>query len=251
MRSRPAPLTPKDPALMSSDPAPCPSALIVAHGSPSEPQQQEDALAALAARVADHMPGWQISSATLACKDRFDEETARLGAPLIFPFFMAEGYFTRRVLATKAKALGLTMRAPFGVIPALEDVAEATLRAHIARNGWQIAETALLVAAHGSAVSTTSRNSALNFADRMQARCGFRRAATGFVEEPPFLADAARDLGPHSLCLTHFALRSGHVQEDLPEAFATAGFTGTVLPPMIEWPETPRLIADALTCEQG
>lgn len=231
---------------MPTPAAPGPTALIVAHGSPSDQQGQERALADLAARVAGHMPGWQLSSATLSCKGRFEEECARLGTPLIYPFFMAEGYFTRNVLAQKSADLGLTMLPPFGVDPALEDVAEAALRDRLGALGWQAAETDLLIAAHGSAVSKTSRNSALSFAKKMAARCGFRSIATGYVEEPPFLADAARGLGAQSICLAHFALRSGHVAVDLPEAFEAANFRGPVLPPMIEWPETPGLIANSL-----
>ena len=230
---------------MPSTSAPNRTALIVAHGSPSEPREQESALADLAARAAEHMPGWQVSSATLACKGRVEEECARLGSPLIYPFFMAEGYFTRKVLAEKANGLGLTMLAPFGVDPALEKIAETLLRDRLEGLGWRAGDTALLVAAHGSAVSKTSRISALSFAEKMMTRCHFRSVATGYVEEEPFLADAARNLGEQSICLTHFALRSGHVQVDLPEAFEAAGFEGVILPPMIEWPETPRLIADA------
>lgn len=231
---------------MPSPTAPGPTALIVAHGSPSDPEGQEHALADLAARAAEHMPGWQISSATLACKGRFEAECARLGTPLIYPFFMAEGYFTRNVLAQKSAGLGLTMLAPFGVDPALEEVAEKVLRDRLGTLGWRIAETDLLIAAHGSAVSKTSRNSALSFAEKMMTRCSFRSVATGYVEEPPFLADAAREFGEQSVCLAHFALRSGHVEIDVPEALDAATFRGPVLPPMIEWPETPRLIAGSL-----
>ncbi|WP_116598771.1 sirohydrochlorin chelatase [Primorskyibacter marinus] len=223
-----------------------PTALIVAHGSPSDPDGQERALADLAARAAAHLPGWQVSSATLACKGRLEEECARLGTPMIYPFFMAEGYFTRNVLAQKSADLGLTMLPPFGVDPALEDVAETVLRDRLRALGWEVAETDLLIAAHGSAVSKTSRNSAQRFAKEMMARCGFLSVATGYVEEPPFLADAARGLGAQSICLAHFALRSGHVEVDLPEAFEVARFRGPVLPPMIEWPETPGLIANSL-----
>lgn len=81
------------------------SALIVAHGSPSDPDPQEAALQALAQAVAAHLPGWQVRGATLAAEGAFDAGVAALEAPLIYPFFMARGYFTGRVLAGKAEAL--------------------------------------------------------------------------------------------------------------------------------------------------
>jgi sirohydrochlorin ferrochelatase len=230
--------------------SPIPSAILVAHGSPSSPQEQETALSQLAARAATHLPGWQVSSATLACKGRFEEETARLDNPLVYPFFMAEGWFTSKVLAEKCADRGLTMLAPFGVDPALEDVAEQVLRGRLTELGWDLQDTALLVAAHGSAVSKTSRNSARDFAQKLMDRCHFRIVQTGYVEEPPYLVDAAHGLGEKSICLAHFALRSGHVQEDLPQAFKIAGFRGPVLAPMIEWPETAGVISRGLLTAQ-
>ncbi len=59
---------------------------------------------------------------------------------------------------------------------------------------------------------------------------------TGFVEETPSLADAARDLTP-AICLPFFALRAGHVVDDVPAALAEAGFTGPLLPAIGEHPK--------------
>lgn len=90
------------------------TAILVAHGSPSDPGSQEAALRALASQVQTHMSGWRIGSATLAAKGRFEDEIETLGAPLIYPYFMAKGWFTGQVLAKKARGLGLTMLEPFG-----------------------------------------------------------------------------------------------------------------------------------------
>jgi sirohydrochlorin ferrochelatase len=80
---------------------------------------------------------------------------------------------------------------------------------------------------------------------QMQARTRFARVVAGFVEEPPYLADAARDLGP-AVCLPFFALRAGHVETDVPEALAAAAFDGPLLPEIGAHPDVPALIADAL-----
>jgi sirohydrochlorin ferrochelatase len=79
----------------------------------------------------------------------------------------------------------------------------------------------------------------------LSARCDFARVEVGFVEEAPFLVDAARGLG-QALCLPLFALRAGHVVDDLPEALAAAGFAGPLLPPIGEHAAVPALLAAAL-----
>ncbi|MBA86331.1 cobalamin biosynthesis protein CbiX [Thalassobius sp. S69A] len=221
------------------------SAILVAHGSPSDPETQENALQALAAKVQAHLPGWQVRGATLAAKGALETAIEAMNTPLIYPFFMAEGYFTNRILAPKSQAAGLTQLAPFGVEPALTDCAEATLRGVLQAQGWQAEDTALLMAAHGSAVSRTSADSTHAMQAQLSRRLPFRTTRAGFIEEPPFVQDQARDLG-QAICLCYFALNAGHMLEDMPEALDTAAFTGPVLPAMIDWPQVPALIADSL-----
>ena len=48
------------------------------------------------------------------------------------------------------------------------------------------------------------------------------------------------------ICLPFFALRAGHVENDIPEALADAGFTGPLLPAIGEHPCVPKLIAASL-----
>ncbi|MCB1372036.1 MAG: cobalamin biosynthesis protein CbiX, partial [Rhodobacteraceae bacterium] len=67
----------------------------------------------------------------------------------------------------------------------------------------------------------------------------------GFVDEEPRLAVAARLPGP-ALCLPFFAARNSHVEVDLPEALAEAGFPGPILPPVGTDAAVPRIIADGL-----
>ncbi|MCR8549483.1 CbiX/SirB N-terminal domain-containing protein [Salipiger sp. P9] len=221
------------------------SALIVAHGSPSDPETQEAALRALAARVAARMDGWRIEGATLAAKGRLEAAIEELSAPLIYPFFMARGWFTGQVLAKKARALGLRMLDPFGVEPDLVTCALRELRALLALHGWRPDETALVVAAHGSAVSRTSADSAYGFARALHAGLGLTTTRTGFIEQPPFLKDVAQGLG-QAICLPYFAQESGHMEDDVPAALAAAGFNGPMLPPFIAWVDTPALIADSI-----
>ncbi|HEX9858577.1 MAG TPA: CbiX/SirB N-terminal domain-containing protein [Paracoccaceae bacterium] len=222
-----------------------PGALIVAHGSPADPLPQEAALAALAARVAALLPGWRVAGATLAAEGALAAALAKAPQALIYPFFMAEGWFTRSTLPRRLGAAAARQLPAFGSDPALPD-----LMAQVALEGAQAAglvpaRTTLLIAAHGSQVSRASATITRAVADDLAARGLFAAVRVGFVEEAPFLADAARGLHP-ALCLPFFALRAGHVETDVPEALAAAGFAGPLLPAIGEHPAVAGLIAAAL-----
>jgi len=49
------------------------------------------------------------------------------------------------------------------------------------------------------------------------------------------------------VCLPFFALRAGHVSQDVPQALAQAGFRGPLLAPIGEHAGVPRVIAAGLS----
>jgi sirohydrochlorin ferrochelatase len=112
-------------------------------------------------------------------------------------------------------------------------------------SGITPADSALLVAAHGSKVSRTSADSTHAMVAALGPLTGFGHILAGFVEEAPFLADQARSL-TQGICLPFFALEAGHVVGDIPEAMEEAGFVGPILPPIGQHPDVPKLIAEAL-----
>jgi sirohydrochlorin ferrochelatase len=226
-------------------------ALIVAHGAPADPAPQEVVLQALAAATAPHLPtGWRIRGATLAAEGALEAALQGLHAPLIYPFFMAEGFFTGTLLPRRlaeAGATGAQQIAPFGIDPALPKL---MARVALAAADKAPSATNLLVAAHGSKVSRTSADSTHAMVAHLGPLTGFNRILAGFVEEAPFLADQARALGA-GICLPFFALEAGHVIGDIPEAMEEAGFQGPILPPIGQHPEVPALIAAALIRAAG
>lgn len=223
-------------------------ALIIAHGAPKDPMPQEAALKALAVRVAMWLPGWQVRGATLAAPGALEAALSGLHAPLIYPFFMAEGWFTRKALPKRLGAAGagaLCQMPAFGTdagIPAL--MLEAALTAASAA-GLEPHATTLLIAAHGSKGAPASYEITEKVAQILRQQRSFAHVTTGYIEQPPFLAERAAGLGP-AICLPFFALRAGHVAEDLPEALAQAGFTGPLLPAIGENAQVARLIATVL-----
>jgi sirohydrochlorin ferrochelatase len=203
-------------------------------------------LQALAAATAPHLPeGWRIRGATLAAEGALEQALDGLTNPLIYPFFMAEGFFTGTLLPRRLSAAGATTArqiAPFGVDP---DLPALMARVALAAADGTAAQTNLLIAAHGSKVSRTSADSTHAMVAALGPLTGFNRIIAGFVEEAPFLADQARDLG-HGICLPFFALEAGHVIGDIPDALEEAGFQGPILPPIGQHPDVPALIAAAL-----
>ncbi|MCA1296771.1 CbiX/SirB N-terminal domain-containing protein [Stappia indica] len=225
------------------------AAVIVAHGSPKDPEPQERALTALAARVATRVPGLTVRGATLAADGALEAALDGLDAPLVYPFFMADGWFTRKQLPRRLAAAGQNgarCLAPFGADPALIDLLVRTALDTARAAGLSPANTTLVLAAHGSGRHSSSDVTAHDSARALSARGHFRQVVTGFIEQPPFLADVTRRAGP-ALCLPFFSLRAGHVLDDIPGALADAGFDGPVLPPIGLHGDVPGLIAATLT----
>lgn len=225
-----------------------PSALLVAHGYPSQPAPPEAFMQRLGAAVGAHLPGWQLRGATLAAPGALEQALQGLDAPLIYPFFMAEGWFTKTVLPqslAQAGRAGLRQLPAFGSDPGLGALIAGQVQAACAAQGWRVQESALLLAAHGSQRARASALGAQAMAAQLAQLLALRDIRCGFVEEALFLADAARGMG-QAVCLPFFALAASHVLEDIPAAMAEAGFAGPILPPIGAAPAVPALIAAAL-----
>lgn len=213
-------------------------ALIVAHGQPSDPEPAARALAGLAGQVAALLPGWQVSAATLAEPGAIARAVAGQPAGLVFPMFMAGGWFTRVQIPARlaeAGATGWTVLEPFGCDPRLQDLCATLVR--------EAGAGAVILAAHGSFKSEAPANVARRAAAGI-AVMGVK-VATGFIDQQPQLAGLT-GFGPDTVCLPFFAAEGGHVTEDIPEALARAGFQGRILPPVGLDHRVPGLIAAAL-----
>ncbi|WP_054007298.1 sirohydrochlorin chelatase [Cypionkella psychrotolerans] len=220
-----------------------PPALIVAHGQPSSPGPAAAELADLAAKVAAHLPGQTVASATLAEPEALSAAIAKLGpGGLLFPVFMAGGWFTRTHLParlTTAGAQGWQVLEPLGCLTTLHDLAVKT-----AAEALQTRAGPIILAAHGSSKTSVPSDIAHHVANKIRAELGCA-VQVGFIDQSPQLKDLP-GLGPEALCLPFFAASGGHVTTDIPEALLRAGFTGTQLPALGLRPEIPALIAEAI-----
>jgi sirohydrochlorin ferrochelatase len=212
-------------------------ALIVAHGQPSDPRPAGAALEALAGQVQALMPGWSVGAATLAEEGAVARTVAGRPGGVVFPMFMAGGWFTRVQIPKRlaeAGAVGWTVLEPFGCDPLVHDLCVDLVR--------EAGESQVILAAHGSFKSSAPSDIAYHVAGRIAAGTGAEVAA-GFIDQEPQLSSLA---GRAGICLPFFAAEGGHVSDDIPAALAEAGFKGRVLPPVGLDARVPGIIAAAI-----
>lgn len=210
-------------------------ALIIAHGQPSDPGPAAEEIALLAGKVQDHLTGWDVRSVTLAEGEALREAVA--GAGLVYPLFMAGGWFTQVHLPQRlrdAGGEGWRILPPFGTDPAIE-----ALTLDLARGAGR----PILLAAHGSFRSKAPSQIAHDICAKIEAMGVPARAA--FIDQQPQIAEVAAAM-PDAACLPFFAARGGHVIEDLPKGLAAGGFRGPLLDPVGLHPSVPGIIAAAL-----
>lgn len=230
-----------------------PHAVIVAHGSPSDPDTLDRSVKALAARVARLAPGWRIEGATLAKPGSLSAAvggSAADGPLAIYPFFMSDGWFVETEL--RRRVAGATPRPaaflpPFGLDPALPALCIRVATERLEQQGVPPGAASLVLAAHGSAKNGAPAAAARHIECLIEEIGGFGEVRLGFVEQPPAISQAADGLQDRpAICLPLFATRAGHVNGDVPRQLAMAGFRGAVLPPIGEAEGAAFLIARAL-----
>lgn len=208
-----------------------PTALIVAHGQPSDPEPAETSLAAFAEEVDALAPEVSVRSATLAAPGALERCLDAMPSDgVIYPLFMAKGWFVTSALPKRVGTRQVTILDPLGVDPNLPDLTAAALGDVVLEYGWRIDQTDLVLAAHGSGRSMNPAMVTQDFAARISQLIAFKSVRVGFVEQSPSISEAATGLSATSLCLPFFACTGGHVREDIPSELARAGFTGVTLP---------------------
>lgn len=227
----------------------------MAHGAPSAPAGPERAVRALADKVAALLPGVAVGGATLAAPGALEAALAALPgtAPLVFPVFMSGGWFVRVKLPQRIGRVcggSFEMLRPLGLDPALHSLClDAALEGARAA-GLPPARTTLLLAAHGSPSDPAPREAVAAALRVIAGAAAFRDVRPGFIDEAPFLGEAARTDGP-AVCLPFFAGRAGHVESDIPRALAAAGFDGLLLDAIGRHDGVAGIVAASLAARAG
>lgn len=225
------------------------TALLIAHGQPSDPGPAEEDLARLAESVEKSLQGWRVGSATLAQPGAVEAALRELGRPVVVPFFMADGWFARTEVPRRlaaAGAEGLNILPVFGLMKEVGELAIGAARASILGRGWRIEESCLVLAAHGSGRSRAPAVAAGQIAAAIRSALPLRDLRLGFIEEAPLISDVARDAGQCAICLPLFVARWGHVLSDIPQSLRSAGFAGPCLAPIGVRREVHAILAGAI-----
>lgn len=155
-------------------------------------------------------------------------EAAQSGAAriLVYPVFMADGYFVRKVLAERVAQYGLKtadLLPPLGIDPGLAALVHADAIAAAEAAGYEASGSRLLLVGHGSELGPASANATRGTAARVRRLGRFQHVDVAFLEEAPFL-DAALTASPLPTVVAGFFSGDGlHAGEDVPAHIAQAG----------------------------
>ncbi|MCC7492611.1 MAG: hypothetical protein IT204_09705 [Fimbriimonadaceae bacterium] len=142
----------------------------------------------------------------------------------VVPLFMAEGYFTARVVPRELGLEGpLTSRggqrwhytAPVGTAPELSAVIAA--RARETSGAVDPAQTALVLVGHGTVQNRQSKQAVLDHVARLQQAGEFAEVAAAYMEEAPLVADISSLVtAPRIVVVPLFVADGLHTAEDIP-----------------------------------
>lgn len=222
-------------------------ALIVAHGQPSDPEPAENALRGLTESVQALLPDIRLGSATMASPGSLEAALTNLRPDgVVYPLFMANGWFTRIALPKRLGNKPCRLLHPLGLDPKLPGIAAQLIEDAAVSRGWRLSQTKVLLASHGSGQGKSAADSTYAFARALSREKSFSGIASGFVEQQPFLPEIGKQMGTKAVCMPFFAMEGDHMRHDVREVLDDAGFEGPVLPALGQCAGIPELIAAAL-----
>lgn len=233
------------------------SVILVGHGDRGANPSRNEALAKHAQALTAEEQFHHVTHGVL--KGTPSLETALLqalrtkpAALVIYPFFMAEGYFVKSVLPERiadvdigcpiliCPPLGLNPRLPILIAQAACD---ASQQANI------VTETArLLVVGHGSKIGPASAQSTRYVADavRLSKIAPFAEIDVAFLEEEPFLEAQLTHSQRPTLVSGFFNGDGLHAGEDVPNAIAATNASAIYAGPIGQHDEISDLIKTSI-----
>src|SRR5262249_47686029 len=124
------------------------------------------------------------------------------GKVIVYPLFASSGYFTRDRLVHLLDAADdgtrkVEMLPPLGLDPGLPDVVVACAGQAAHTHGFRPETCAVILLAHGSRRDPASRQATEHMAREVARMSAFSDVRIAFLEERPFLDEAAREVsGP-------------------------------------------------------
>ncbi|MBI2300365.1 MAG: hypothetical protein HYU66_15705, partial [Armatimonadetes bacterium] len=201
--------------------------LLAAHGSLENPasglaaRRHVQALRArglfhqVAAAFWKEFPSLREAAYEIVCDDVY-----------VVPLFMAEGYFTSRVVPRELGLEGpLTLRGgqrwhytpAVGADPRLAEVIAGRARSALAAGGVNGDSAGLLVVGHGTVQNPRSKTTVLAHAEALRAGGGFGWVGTAWLEEQPGVVAAIGAAAADDVAVVPLFVADGkHTDEDMP-----------------------------------
>lgn len=229
--------------------------LLAAHGERRNGADNEGTLQ-LAAALAERAAASAVEIGFLKGSPSIAEAVQRLSGYdlLVYPLFLADGYFTRKLLPRQLEEAGAFGRGratcllpPLGLDPTLADLILEAAGATAISQQWPTYRTNLLLLAHGSSNNPASRLATEQMAETLAARNVFARVRVAFLEEPPALREAVAQLSEPVVVVGLFAGEGLHGGEDAPQLVAEIGRSDVVSAGNIgTFAALPDMIADTI-----
>lgn len=201
------------------------------------------------------LPGVAVAAGVLSGEPALEAALADVAARtdgeiLIYPFFMAPGYFVNIKIPKRIADAGLSERCrmldPFGSSARLPALIHEQALTRIAGLGVATEASRLLLVGHGSKVSRASAVATETVAARLRELGGFGVVATAFLEEAPFMEEAILGDERPTVVVGFFNGDGLHAAEDVPAAIGRFDGPITYTGPVGAFDEASRMIADVI-----
>ena len=213
--------------------------LIVAHGSTVNPDSSAPTLVH-AAEIrrrkifADvKCAFWKEEPSLRDALFLFDPEAIR--DVYVVPNFISEGYFTQTIVPRELDLNGRTTKRPndqiwrycepVGNHPMMTEL--LLKRAREVAPDAALANTSLLIVAHGTDINENSAVAAKREADKIRSRGEFATVLNVYMEEPPLVSDWRKLTNTRNVIVVPFFISDGlHSYEDIPVLLGMVGAAG-------------------------
>ncbi len=146
---------------------------------------------------------------------------------VVYPLFMAAGYFVKKVLPERVRNAGFTgdvaFAEPLGLDLSMPKLMLDEAVAAAGKAGFAPGGTRLLIVGHGSKVGPASADATRLVASRLADLSPFKSIEVAFLEEEPFVEAALRASADPTVVLGFFFGDGLHAGEDVPEAISETG----------------------------
>ena len=179
--------------------------LIAAHGGRDTGGHSNEGIFQLAGNVAALLGDVRVGVGFIGGNPALDAAVELLAVPdiILYPLFMADGYFGSTVLKRLLEGAGrmrqgsITVLPPLGLDPAIADLVVAEAASAMTLQGMPMDQVTLVLLAHGSRRSRNSASAAEQVAANARAHRLFAGVRVSFLDEPPSLEKTVSEIsGP-------------------------------------------------------